>query len=215
MSPDTNGVPPADPAPGPVGPDLGQIRAVADALPQLAWSCRPDGSCDYLSRGWVTYTGVPEARHHGRGWLDAVHPDDRDRTRAGWEAFVAGRAEYDVDYRLRRHDGVYRWFKTRGVLVRDAAGAAVRVLGTTTDVDDQRRAEERDREGRERLEAALAASGTGTFRWDFATDALDWDGQLDRLFGLPPGRTVRSLGAFAALVHPDDRPEVLDRCGRC
>jgi PAS domain S-box-containing protein len=218
MNDTTSGVPaPAAAADGrpPSGLDLGQIRAVADHLPLLAWSCLPDGHCDYLSRRWVEYTGVPEADHLGRGWLDAVHPDDRDRTRVGWEGFDAGAAAYDVDYRLRRHDGAYRWFKTRGVLVRAADGTPLRVLGTTTDVDDQRRAEERDREGRERLEAALAASGTGTFRWDLVTDALDWDEQLDRLFGLPPGRTVRSLDKFVERVHPDDRSEVLERCRRC
>jgi PAS domain S-box-containing protein len=196
-------------------PDLGQIRAVVDQLPQLAWSCLPDGHCDYLSRRWVEYTGVPESEHHGRGWLDAVHPDDRERTRDGWDAFVAGTAPYDVDYRLRRHDGAYRWFKTRGVLVRGANGKPLRVLGTTTDVDDQKRAEGRDRESRERLEAALEASGTGTFRWDIVTNALDWDRELDRLFGLPPGRTVRSLERFVELVHPDDRAGVLERCRRC
>src|SRR6476620_9288616 len=102
--------------------DLALIRAVADTLPQLVWSCLPSGHCDYLSRRWVEYTGVPEEEHHGSGWLRAVHPDDRDRTRDGWDAFVAGVADYDVDYRLRRHDGAYRWFKTRGVLIRDAAG---------------------------------------------------------------------------------------------
>lgn len=119
--------------------DLGQVRANLHHLPLHAWSCRSDGHCDYLSRRWVDYTGVPEADHHGRGWLDAVHPDDR--TRDGWDAFVAGAGEYDVNYRLRRHDGAYRWFKTRGSLARAADGAPLRVLGTTTDIDDQQRAE--------------------------------------------------------------------------
>src|SRR4051812_39652926 len=104
MSRTSNGAPQADAGPAHPGvpADLAQIRAVADVLPQLAWSCLPDGHCDYLSRRWVEYTGVPEAEHHGRGWLDAVHLDDRGRTRDVWEAFVAGTAEYDVDYRLRR-----------------------------------------------------------------------------------------------------------------
>lgn len=215
MSQTTNRDPSAGTSFVPHATDLALIRAVADSLPLLVWSCLPDGYCDYLSRRWVEYTGVPEAEHHGRGWLRAVHPADRDRTRDGWEAFVAGLADYDVDYRLRRHDGVYRWFKTRGVLIRDAGGTPVRVLGTTTDVDDQRRAEERDREGRERLGAALAASGTGTFRWDIRTNALDWDEELDRLFGLPPGQTVRSLDKFVERVHPDDRAGVVERCRRC
>ncbi|WP_168221614.1 PAS domain S-box protein [Aquisphaera giovannonii] len=206
----SNGGPAAAQGPGTPGAatDLDQIRAVADFIPQLAWSCLPDGRCDYLNSRWVEYTGVPEERHHGLGWLDAVHPEDRDRSRRVWEAYIAGEGEYDVDYRLRRHDGAYRWFKARGHLVRSREGEPVRVLGTTTDVDDHRRVEER-------LEAALAASGTGTFRWDIRTNALDWDEQLDRLFGLEPGRTVRSLDGFIGLVHPGDRAQVLERCRRC
>ena len=58
-------------------PDLAHVRAVADLLPQLVWTCLPDGYCDYVSRRWVDYTGVPELKHHGRGWLRAVHPADR------------------------------------------------------------------------------------------------------------------------------------------
>src|SRR4051812_39746150 len=137
---------PAGPPPlAPAATDLAYIRAVCDHLPQLAWACRPDGRCDYLSRRWVEYTGIPEATHHGASWLSAVHPDDRDNTRRAWVAFVEGDGEYDVDYRLRRYDGVYRWFKTRGVLIRDEGGVPARVVGTTTDVDDQKRAEEQAR----------------------------------------------------------------------
>lgn len=213
MSKSTNGTTSAETSAS--ATDIPHLRAVADILPQLVWSCRPDGYCDYLSRRWVEYTGVPEALHHGSGWLDAVHPDDRAATGAAWIAFVDGRSEYDVSYRLRRHDGEYCWFKTRGVLVRTESGEPLRVVGTTTDINDQKRAEERDRESRERLDAALSASGTGTFRWDIQTNALDWDEQLDRLFGLPPGHTVRSLDKFVERVHPDDRAGVLERCLRC
>lgn len=195
--------------------DLEQIRLVADHLPQLVWSCLPDGHCDYLSRGWVEYTGVPEAEHHGQGWLSAVHPEDRQRTREIWNAFVQGDADYDVDYRLGRYDGVYCWFKTRGVLVRDAEGVPVRVLGTTTDIDDQKNVEVKYRQSRERLEAALAASGAGTFHWNLGTNQFDCDEQLDRLMGLAPARTARTLQSFLEGIHPDDRPLVRRRLERC
>lgn len=71
------------------------------------------------------------------------------------------------------------------------------------------------REKEERLRAALTASETGTFRWNIRTNALDWDESLDRLFGLPPGQTVRSLETFIGTVHPDDRQGVIDRCLKC
>ena len=70
-------------------------------------------------------------------------------------------------------------------------------------------------EREERLRAALYASRTGTFRWDIRSNALDWDENLDRLFGLAPGLTVRSLAGFLATVHPDDRARVVAACERC
>jgi PAS domain S-box-containing protein len=80
---------------------------------------------------------------------------------------------------------------------------------------DRRRTEEALYESAERLRAALAASGMGTFRWDIRSNALEWDENLDRLFGLPPGQTVRSLENFIACVHPDDREEVIAKCRQC
>ena len=104
--------------------ELRKFQAVADYLPHLAWSCRYDGYCDYLSRRWVEYTGLPAETHYGRGWLAAVHPHDRTTVRQTWDSFIQGVNDYDVDYRLRRHDGQYRWFKTRGVLLRAGDGRA-------------------------------------------------------------------------------------------
>ncbi len=83
------------------------------------------------------------------------------------------------------------------------------------ETEERQRAEQALREKEERLRAALTASGTGTFRWNIQTNALDWDESLDRLFGLPPGQTVRSLETFIARVHPDDRAGVIERCARC
>ena len=94
-------------------------------------------------------------------------------------------------------------------------GAERGFLKIGRDETGRRRADAALRESEARLRAALEASGTGTFRWDIRTNALDWDEALDRLFGLPPGRTARSLDQFLAMVHPDDRAGVVERCERC
>ncbi len=79
----------------------------------------------------------------GLRWLDVVmHPDDRERTYSAWMAAVRDEAPYDLEYRLRRQDGEYRWFKTRGTPLRDSAGRIVRWFGTCTDIHDQRETEE-------------------------------------------------------------------------
>jgi PAS domain S-box-containing protein len=113
-----------------------RFRVLAECMPQLVWSTLPDGRCDYLNRQWIEYTGVPEAEHHGFGWLQAIHPDDRPAIAACWKAAVAGYADYDVKYRLRGRDGAYRWFAARGRALNDEQGQVVRWFGTSTDITE-------------------------------------------------------------------------------
>jgi PAS domain S-box-containing protein len=117
-------------------------RSLTEALPQLVWSAVPDGACDYFSTQWTEHTGVAEADLLGWRWLQTLHPDDREPTRQFWLESVAGRRPYDVEYRVRRRDGEYRWFKTRGVPIRDGGGNIVRWFGTCTDITDLRQTEE-------------------------------------------------------------------------
>jgi PAS domain S-box-containing protein len=136
-----------------------QLRTLAETIPQLVWSCRPDGTCDYLSRQWIVYTGIDEADQLGLGWLDVLHPDDRDRTYECWNAAVEDRGVYDIEYRLRRFDGAYRWFKTRGTPVRNEDGAVVRWFGTCTDIEDQKLAERHMLEQQKLESIGLLAGG--------------------------------------------------------
>ena len=117
-------------------------RSLTEALPQLVWSAGPDGACDYFSTQWTQHTGVPEADLLGWQWLQVLHPDDREPTRKFWTDSVAGRGPYDVEYRVRRSDGEYRWFKTRGIPIRDGAGRIVKWFGTCTDITDLKQAEQ-------------------------------------------------------------------------
>ncbi len=126
-------------------------------MPNLVWTDLPDGQCDWLSSQWGQYTGIPEQELLGLNWLDRVlHPDDRERTLASWQAACADQADYDLEYRIRRHDGEYRWFKTRGVPIRDEQGKIIYWFGTCTDIEDVKRSEERERVLLERSVAATA-----------------------------------------------------------
>jgi PAS domain S-box-containing protein len=111
-------------------------RSLTEALPQLVWAAAPDGACDYFSAQWTEYTGVAENDLLGWRWLDVLHPDDRESTRRFWMDSVAGRRPYDVEYRVRRHDGTYGWFKTRGTPIRDNEGRITKWFGTCTDITE-------------------------------------------------------------------------------
>jgi PAS domain S-box-containing protein len=118
-----------------------RYQGLIEALPQLVWTARPDGWCDYLSPQWVAFTGIPESEQLGSGWLNALHPDDRERAADVWVNTVGGRAVYDLDYRIRRYDGEYCWFQTHGVPLRDEQGTIIKWIGTCTNIQDRKEAE--------------------------------------------------------------------------
>lgn len=114
-------------------------RQVIESLPQLVWTCRPNGSCDYLSRQWIEYTGVPVANHLGEGWVEAIHPDDRDRARASWGEAVSNGHKLDIEYRLQRFDGSYRWFRALARPLRHENGDIEKWFGSCTDIEETKR----------------------------------------------------------------------------
>ena len=131
-----------------------RFHTLTEAIPQLVWTCTPDGRCSYLSSSWAEFTGVPVEQHLGYGWFDALHPDDVARTRQAWEEAVTSGSGYEVEFRLRRADGFYRWQLARALPVSDAAGLITNWFGTCTDIEDRRQTE-REREQMLRREQRL------------------------------------------------------------
>ena len=116
----------------------------------------PDGRMDYASAQIVQYLGHPESDLLGWGWLDLLHPEDRDRTGQAWQAAVERQSEYEIEHRFRRFDGTYRWFKTRGLAIRDSEDHVYKWLGTCTDITTDKQLEEELRQSEQRF--ALGSS---------------------------------------------------------
>jgi PAS domain S-box-containing protein len=118
-----------------------EFRTLAESIPQLAWSARPDGYIDWYNRRWYEYTGTTLAEMQGWGWR-SVHAlawvDDVVRR---WTAAIDAGLDFEMEFPLRRRDGAFRWHLTRAVPLRDEAGNIVRWFGTNTDIDDAKRAE--------------------------------------------------------------------------
>lgn len=113
-----------------------RFNELAEGLPQLTWTCLPSGRCDFLNRRWCEYTGISAEEQLGFGWLDQIHPDDRDYLMKAWMEAVESSKEMFVIFRIRRHDGVYRWFDTRAVPQKNEQGEIIRWLGSNTDITD-------------------------------------------------------------------------------
>ncbi|MFW5973601.1 MAG: PAS domain S-box protein, partial [Bacteroidota bacterium] len=113
-----------------------RFRQLADAMPQMVWTTRPDGHHDYFNQRWYDYVGI-DPLTEGWGWVDVLHPDDVDRTVEIWRTSLESGEPYEIEYRFRRKDGVYRWHLGRALPVRDEAGRIERWYGTCTDIHDQ------------------------------------------------------------------------------
>ena len=118
-----------------------ELRLVIDTIPAMSWSTLPDGANDYCSKGWLEYTGMKPGTEFRYGWLDAFHPDDRAAHLAKWRGATDAGEPFESEARIRGVDGVYRWFLTKGVPLRDESGKIVRWYGTNIDIDQRKRAE--------------------------------------------------------------------------
>lgn len=135
-----------------------RYAALTSSIPQLVWTCLPDGRCNYLSQQWEAYTGLSTALQMDLQWLDRViHPDDRERTLIHWMGAVSDKHSYDIEYRIKRLDGEYRWFQTRGTPMRNETGEILYWVGTCTDIQSQKQVAKELNEARLAAEKANAA----------------------------------------------------------
>lgn len=133
-----------------------KFRTIADAMPQMVWSTRPDGYHDYYNERWYQYTGMPRGSTDGDGWNGMFHPDDQGRAWALWSHSLATGEPYEIEYRVRHHSGDYRWTLGRALPIRDDDGRIVRWMGTCTVIHAQKEAEAALQEASRRKDEFLA-----------------------------------------------------------
>jgi PAS domain S-box-containing protein len=122
-----------------------QFRQLADVMPQIVWTAQPDGKIDYMNRRWTEFTGLPETVGN-EGWGQILHPDEAQYASERWSASVRSGAPFEMQMRLLdRRKQIFRWHLIRTVAIDDEAGNVVRWFGTSTDIHEQKRAEESSR----------------------------------------------------------------------
>ncbi len=193
-----------------------KFRSFAQAVPNHVWTSPADGRLDWFNDRTLAYFGLPHAALAAAGWARTLHPLDVDGAIAAWAASLRTGADYEIEFRIRRADGTYRWHLSRAVPIRDAAGAVVRWVGTNTDIDDQRadreallalnatlerRVEERTRE-RERIwrnspDLMAVLSGAGFYQ--------EVNPAFTHILGWAPHEVVGKR--FDTLLHPEDLPD--------
>jgi PAS domain S-box-containing protein len=118
------------------------LSLIINTMPVLAWSALPNGTVEFFNQRWLDYTGLSPEQAQGWGWTDAVHHDDLGQMSEYWQSIIVSGVPGEIEARLRRFDGDYRWFLFRADPMRGDAGAILKWYGTNTDIDDRRRAEE-------------------------------------------------------------------------
>lgn len=186
-----------------------QLQRLIDALPTLVWSARPDGSTEFLNRRWLEYTGLSQEQANGWGWTAAIHSDDRDRLVEYWQSLLAAGAPGEIEARLRRFDGQYRWFLFQGEPVRDASGTVIHWFGSNTDIDDRKQAEEGLRARQYELQQLVDTIPTLVWSVTPEGEPAYINKQLETYYGRKidhsePKEGSKLDGALGRLMHPDD-----------
>lgn len=135
------------------------FRELADLMPQLVWVADETGSITYANRQWSEQIGAPVEQCLGDGWLTFLHAEDVERSLAALRRSVETGAVYQIEHRFRVRSGEYRWYLGRGVPIRDEQGRVTRWFGTSTDIEDSKRAEERLRQAQRLESIGLLAAG--------------------------------------------------------
>jgi PAS domain S-box-containing protein len=178
------------------------LKLIANTMPQLVWVTLPDGYHDFYNQRWYDYTGLDYERTKGEGWNSVLHPDDQARAWKVWRHSLETGSAYEIEYRLKRFDGEYRWFLGRALPLRDEKGNIRQWFGTCTDIHDQKR-----------LNEQLAESKSELDQLANAMPQLVWMAQPDGTvtyfndrISLYSGAQWKADGIWSweNLVHPDD-----------
>ncbi len=150
------------------------LNRIINTIPTAAWSTRPDGYCDFLNQRWLAYSGLSADQAQGWGWSVAVHPDDMNGLMEYWRSCLASGTPLDAEARMRRFDGIFRWFLFRANPLRNESGAIVKWYGTNIDIDDRKGADQALRRSEAFLAEGQRLSLTGTFSWRVDTDEIPY-----------------------------------------
>jgi len=184
-----------------------RFRVMADATPVLMWMSGVDKLCTFFNKPWLEFTGRSMEQELGNGWTDGVHADDLQKCfKTYTEAFDA-RQPFVMQYRLRRHDGEYRWVADQGVARYNAQGEFAGYIGSCVDVTELVSKDEALRESEERMRLAAEAVNLGIWEWDLGKDEIWATNARRALLGCPASGKI-TLEDFISTVHPDDRNRI-------
>lgn len=189
-----------------------RYRALSEATDAAVWTARPDGTTKEPQLKFAKITGLPLEKTEGWGWLEAVHPEDRERTleasRAVREGHLSADWLYDVEHRVRMADGQYRWMNARAAVVRDESGTVVEIVGATRDIDDRKKAEDQLQRALRLLQLIIQSTASAVCVTNERGEMVERSESMESLTGLTfdQYRGMRWMSAY----HPDEIGRIQD-----
>ncbi len=180
-----------------------RFKTLADDIPVMVWLTDARGRSTYQSKGWYELTGQTEAEAVDRGWMKTIHPDDVGGL-APVSEFFQRRQPFDLDFRVRAHDGSYRWLHSAGRARLDSAGELIGYAGSLTDIHARKVAEQALSAMQQRLSRALDGTGVGVWEWDAATDTVMISGSALHISGFRDTDVDYIPIDYHRMVHRDD-----------
>jgi PAS domain S-box-containing protein len=181
-----------------------RFRLIADTAPVLIWMSGTDKLCTYFNKPWLDFTGRSTEQELGNGWAEGVHSDDLKRCLDTYTESFERREKFRMEYRLRRHDGEYRWVLDIGVPRFSPDRSFAGYIGIAVDITENKEAERVVRESEERLRLASQLGGMFAYSWNAATDVIERSGESEKILGVK-AEEVSTGAAISAMVHPDDK----------
>jgi PAS domain S-box-containing protein len=185
--------------------DQRDFERIAESIPHIVWLASADGSTEYFNRRGSEYTGLPPETNYGWEWLTLIHPDDVKRARSEWEAGFSSGEPKELEYRIRRFDGEYRWMAVRSMPAHGSDGEILKWIGTCTDIDDEKRAERTTAEVLTLLETLQSTAPVG---FGFVDREYRFVRVNERLAAIN-GQSIEShIGKTVAEIVPDLWPRL-------
>ena len=189
-----------------------RFRQILDLSPALIHTGMPDGSLDFFNRTWCEFVGKSAEELHGWRWTSCVHPDDIGVLLEKWRESIVTGNPLEIESRVRRADGEFRWMLHQKIAQRDAHGTIIQWHGSSVDIEGRKRLEASLRKNSEELQAnkvflaeAQRLGQMGSWSFDPATGFDHWSPELFRIHGLEPALEAPSSEVYLTLVHPEDR----------
>ncbi len=187
-----------------------RFRTLADHAPVLIWMSGPDKLCNYFNKGWLDFTGRTMEQELGNGWAEGVHPDDFDRCLKTYISAFDARREFEMEYRLRRHDGQYRWIVDIGVPRFLPSDEFSGYIGSCIDVTMRKQVEEALYESESDLKTAQTIAKLGSWKIELDTGIASWSAEMFSLYGRDPAIGTPLYPDFLEYLHADDRQALIE-----